>query len=704
MSLNSIISTAVSGLQTAQSGINTVSNNVANINTPGYQREVLSQTNLVAGGAGEGVTAGEIQRVTDQYLEGASLQASAASGSASIISNLMDQAQSAFGDPTSSSSYLNQLSTVFSDFAAAANNPSSSLPRSQTLSDLNTFLDTTQQVAGSLSGLSAQANGRISDDVTQVNQLLSQISGLNSEISTALASGSDATGAENSQSQLINTLSSLIGVKVTTQANGAAVVRSNDGALLAGFGGSATLTYTPSGSAQGTLSITQAGTSTATPFTADSGELQGLLSLTNTQIPAIQAQLSNYVSGAVTAINAAHNANTAAPPPQTLTGRNTGLDLPTIVGDFSGTTNIAVLDSTGAVTQQVQINFSTGAMTVNGAAGPSFTPSTFLSSLNTALGGAATASFSNGALSLSATASGSGVAIADDAATPAQDGGQGFSQFFGLNDLITSSGFTNYNTGLQAGDANGFNAGGSITLQIADQTGAPVTNVTVAVPAGGTMQDLVNALNAPVGGVGLYGAFSLNASGALTFSPTTPGGASIAVASDSTQRGANGPSMSALFGIGVAAQAGRATTYQIRSDIAGNPANLALGTLDLAAAAGEPAVSVGDGSGAIALAAVANANTQFGAAGNLATISTSVSQYGALLGGDLGQRATSADSANTAAAAVQSETSTRLQGATGVNLDQELVNLTTYQQAYAASAQLINASKSMYATLLNMMG
>src|SRR5208282_4009509 len=103
------MTTAVTGLQTAQAGLNSVSNNVANLNTPGYQREVLSQTPLVAGGAGDGVTAGEMQRVTNTYLQGASLAASGSAGSASIISSLLDQAQSAFGDPTSASSYLNQL-------------------------------------------------------------------------------------------------------------------------------------------------------------------------------------------------------------------------------------------------------------------------------------------------------------------------------------------------------------------------------------------------------------------------------------------------------------------------------------------------------------------------------------------------------------------------------------------------------------------
>src|ERR1700749_1032805 len=107
----------------------------------------------------------------------------------------------------------------------------------------------------------------------------------------------------------------------------------------------------------------------------------------------------------------------------------------------------------------------------NGWPATAFTAANFLSSLNTALGGAGTASFTNGALSISATASGAGVAIADDPATPAKDGGQGFSQFFGLNDLISSSEIANYNTGLKATDPSGLNPGGTITFQIGNASG-----------------------------------------------------------------------------------------------------------------------------------------------------------------------------------------------------------------------------------------
>jgi flagellar hook-associated protein 1 FlgK len=702
MALTAMMNAAVSGLQTAQAALTTTSNNISNVNTPGYVREVVNQSPEVAGGNGTGVTIDDISRVTNAFLEGANYNAQSSAGSAGIINTLLGQAQTAFGDPSQSTSYLNQLSTVFSDFTAAANDPASNLPRSQIVDDLSNFLDSSQNVAGTLSGLNTQADAQISSDVSQANQLLGQINQLNIQIATTSATGANAASSQDEQSQLLGQLSNLMQINVAQQSNGSVVVRSATGQLLAGFGGAASLAYTPSVSAMGTISVTPAASTQSSSIQLGSGELSGLLQLRNNIIPGVQTQLSNYVSGAVNAINAAHNANTASPPPQTLTGRNTGLDLPTIIGDFSGTTNVAVTDASGNVLQQVQIDFTNQTMSVNGGAATGFTPSTFLTSLNTALGGAGTASFSNGALTLGATTPGQGVAIADDPTTPSQDGGQGFSQFFGLNDLVTSNMITNYNTGLQASDANGFTPGGQIGFQIADATGTPVANINVAIPpAGGTtMQDVLSALNDPISGAGQYGSFSLNAQGALSFTPNAAG-STLAVTSDTTQRGAGGPTMSQLFGLG-SIQANATTSYSIRGDIAADPMDMALAQFSLtAAAAGQSAIAVGDGSGATALANAASAQQTFSASGGLPPMTTSVSQYAAELAGSLGQRSSAAQAASTAATALQSEAQTRLQGVEGVNLDEELVNLTTYQQAYNASARLIQASQNMINTLLD---
>ena len=80
----------------------------------------------------------------------------------------------------------------------------------------------------------------------------------------------------------------------------------------------------------------------------------------------------------------------------------------------------------------------------------------------------------------------------------------------------------------------------------------------------------------------------------------------------------------------------------------------------------------------------------------------SVSRYASELAGDIGARAASAKSRADSAAALQTEASSRRLAREGVNLDEELVMMTTYQQAFNASARLIQAAKEMYDTLLGM--
>ena len=702
MSLNSILGTASSGLFVSQTGINAVSDNVANVNTPGYVRKVVNQSTQAQQGLGSGCRS-PASRAANQYLQNASLAAAAQVGQSGAVSDILGQAQALFGDPSGSDNLFGALNQVFSDFTAAANDPANNLNATQAVNDATTFLNQAKGVSSQLTRLSSQADGQITSDVAQANQLLTQIAQLNGNIVQATAMGGDATDAQNAQGALINQLSSLMDVRVSTGATGAVSLSTTTGVTLIGQAGASTLSYT-AGVATSQITITQPGVNQPpTNLDLASGEIQGLLSLRNDALPGVQDQLSEFVSGAVTAINAAHNGAAAVPPPQTLTGAATGVDLQTAIGAFSGKTSIAVVNASGVRQQQVDIDFSAGTMTVNGAAGPTFTAANFLTSLNTALGGKATASFTNGALSISATASTNGVALVDDATTPSSRNGEGFSQYFGLNNLIGSTGVTNYQTGLKATDPSGFPAGQQITLRIADATGSQITDVTVTTP-GGTVQNLINSLNAVSGGVGLYGQFSLDAAGALTFSPNSPGAVGLSVVKDQTVSTAGSVSASQLFGIGADQRGMRTNTFSVRSDIQANPGLLSLATLNLGVAAGQPVLSVGDGSGGLKLAKATNATVAFGSAGYMAAMNTTVSRYASLLGGQLGNDASAAATASSNAKAVQTEADTRRSSVEGVSLDQELVNLTTYQQAYSASARLITATKDMFTTLLNMVG
>ena len=55
MSLTAMLKTAASGLNAAQMNLRVTSDNIANVNTPGYVRKQVDQAPLVVGGKGMGV-------------------------------------------------------------------------------------------------------------------------------------------------------------------------------------------------------------------------------------------------------------------------------------------------------------------------------------------------------------------------------------------------------------------------------------------------------------------------------------------------------------------------------------------------------------------------------------------------------------------------------------------------------------------------
>ena len=697
MSLNAILNSASSGLATAQTQIRVVSDNISNVNTPGYARKIVDQQSIALSGTGGGVSVGAITRAVDTFLQQASLSASAQSGGAGVLADLLDRAQSMFGDPTTSNGYFNQLDQAFAAFSSAAQDPASTVSRNQALTAITNFLDQSSQISSQLTALSQEADSRITDNVGQINDLLTQISSLNTDLVQQTVAGGDTTGAENSQSQLIDKLSSMLDLSVSRRDDGGIDVRGAGGALLVGRAGAATVSFVSSGSAPGQI-LVAAPNGTPRPVQPTSGVLKGLADMRNVEIPSFSAQLGEYVSQAVDQINRAHNASTAVPPPTTLTGRNTGLDLPTAVSGFTGKTTVAIVDSTGVVQTRVDIDFDAGTMSADGGAPSGFTAGSFQATLGGLLGGLGSVSFNNGALSIQATGS-NGVSIADDTTTPSSKAGRGFSQFFGLNDLITTKGFPNPNTGLALTDLNGFNAGGVLTLRILDSNGTALKDAAVAIPVGGTVDDLITSLNSTTSGVGLYGAYSLDANGKLTFSPSSPG-VRIGVVTDTTQRGATGPSVSALFGMDPKLMSERASGFAVRSDIATNSLKLAMAQFDLSATAGQSALSTGDARGALLLAGAGDAATTFNPAGPFGALTATLAQYGAQFSGTIAQRASASETNKGNAEAVSSAADARRSSVEGVNLDEELIKLTTYQQSYNAAARLIQAVSDLYDTLL----
>src|SRR5262249_55263599 len=128
-SLASIMNIGVSGLKTAQDQLHVVSDNISNVNTPGYIRKVATQTATVTAGVGMGVQSGQVTLAADKFLQSASLKATSAASQSDISYELLDQIQSQFGDITDSNTLFGKGSAILSSMSQLGEDATSSASR-----------------------------------------------------------------------------------------------------------------------------------------------------------------------------------------------------------------------------------------------------------------------------------------------------------------------------------------------------------------------------------------------------------------------------------------------------------------------------------------------------------------------------------------------------------------------------------------------
>jgi len=694
MSLNSIMNIATSGMNAAQTQLRVVSDNVSNVNTPGYVRKIADQQSWASQGVGAGVEIARIRLATDRFLQAASLNASADAGRQTVRYELYDRIQSMFGDPGANSGFFSQIDSVFAAFAASAQDATSGPARQEAIWKTQGLFDEAARINAQIQSVREDADARIKSAVETANSLLEQIEKLNVEIAKATVVNADSSGAQTAQAALIDQLSTLMDVRITGRAVGGVEIRTGAGILLAGQG-AAKLDYVRAGAVSAETVFNEvmvieppAGKARSLAEGLSSGEIKGLLELRDGEAPATAERLAELMSRLADELNRAHNASSAAPPPNSLTGRNVGQSLETALQGFTGRTSIVITDGQGVVVQKVDLDLAT------------LNPATFLADLNAQLGANGSASFVDGRLKIEGAA-GTGVVVVDDPAAPSNKGGRGFSHFFGLNDLIASEQPTIYETGMTGASQHGFTPGDAITFRFSDAAGAKLRDIEVTVPAGGDMTSLLAALNDPMTGAGRMGTFSLSAAGEMTFTPRPGSGATLSVLQDRTTQVPSGVSMSELFGLG-GARASRADAFSIRADIARDPALMAFAQADSAAGVGAAVVSRNDARGARLLASAGENAASFSAAGGAAGGSMSLSRYASEMSGEIGSRAAMAKNNAASATALAKEATARRVSVEGVNLDEELVLMTTYQQAFNASARMVQAAKDMYDILLGM--
>jgi len=709
VSLNGIAASALSALRTNNAALGVVSNNVANLNTPGYARRVVNEQTLAMGGQLVGVDIADIRRVVDQFLQSETLAANGTSSQYDTMASMFTQLNGLLGGPGDNQSLATGLTNLAAAYGVASQSPSTSASATGVLNALNNVASQISNVYDTITTLQGQVDKQVASAVPSTNALIQQIYQLNQQIKSATASGGDSSALADQRDVALNTLSQTMGIRVNQQADGGFNVTTTDGinlvsntyAVLSYAGGTQNNAY---GNVQIQDFNPLSGQLIGQPIALDphlsSGSMKGLIDMRDQTLSGLAATLGNFAQATANAFNAQANANAAYPPPPSLTGRDTGL----LSGDslnFTGKTTIAVTDPNGDLVSRIDVDFGAGTLSVNGGASAAIgsTIGSFTTALNSALGGGGTASFNNGQLSISANG-GNGILVQDDATTPSSRGGTGFSQFFGLNDLFHAASPSILATGLSASDSSGLAAGGVISLSLKGPGGDIVKQVNVTTTAGQTVGNVLSALNTAMGGAAT---FTLNSDGSVS-TATSPlyAGYQLNVTGDSTQRGTTGISFTQMFGIGDNNLANQAAGFSVNSAVAGAPQRIGFAkpTITPTSVAGDTIVVAGDNSGAIALQNVITNSQKFNAAGGIGAQTSSLADYAAAFYQNVATQANTVSTNQTTQDDRLQEAQQRMSANSGVNLDEELTNLTTYQRAYSAGARLLTVVDQLYNTLL----
>jgi flagellar hook-associated protein 1 FlgK len=306
---------ARSALLTHQTALQTISQNIANAETPGYSRQeaVLSASTPVRlpnGIVGTGVQVDTIIRKRNIMLDDTYRSAAGQSGEAAMRDGLLSQLESVFGEPTDAgmSNALDQFWGAWGDLASTPGNGAAQAvlqQRGRQVAQLFNSYDAqlTQQRTSTMEQLSGK--------IAEINSYANQVAELNGRILSSESGGDSANDLRDQRDLAVDALSRLAGTRVINQANGNVTVLIGNSTLVDSTTARAVsmqldIPVPPPAVTPSDIPIRLRLGASPDRMVPGGGELKALVSSINTDIPGLRGHLDAMAASLATAVNAAH--------------------------------------------------------------------------------------------------------------------------------------------------------------------------------------------------------------------------------------------------------------------------------------------------------------------------------------------------------------------------------------------------------------
>ncbi|MCW2742354.1 MAG: flgK [Blastococcus sp.] len=316
MSTFSSLNAATTALWAQRRALDVTGQNIANVNTEGYSRQrvdlqaiggsVVPAFYSTSPGIGAGVSAEEVTRIRDAFLEGRGHTEHANSARLLVEADTLEQVQTAFREP-GDTGIQSLLSEMWDGWEDVANQPDTDAARAQVIQRMETLVGGIQFSNASLDAQWDQTRENLGVLVDDVNAAAKTVAELNKAIRVANQAGLPANDLSDKRDVLVMKLADQVGATIRPGQYGSVDVVVGGMSLVSGSSASrlavGVTAPDPITGVTKTRIVTEAGDY---PVAAD-GTAGGQLSALNTIIPGFRDQLDGIAADLVGTLNLQHS-------------------------------------------------------------------------------------------------------------------------------------------------------------------------------------------------------------------------------------------------------------------------------------------------------------------------------------------------------------------------------------------------------------
>jgi flagellar hook-associated protein 1 FlgK len=319
MGINNLLNIATSGVTMARVAMEVTSENIANVNTPGYSRQktIFATAPVISANGfplGTGVQLATVQRSHDELLQLQLVKGNSQYGESETKQTALSQIEPFFNEVINDG--LGQsMEDFFNSWQDLSVTPQGSAERQAVLSRSQVLVDIFHQMNTNLNDSLSSADRSLEGITSEITDKAKNIASLNEQILQTERLGGNANELRDQRDYLTQELAKKVGVSYSEQNDGTLTATLPGGAPLVQGNSFATLsTEVDAGTGLNKIMLAPVGGGASSDVTATIGgtdnrlgEIGGTLQVRDEIVPGYLAKLDEMARQLVTNVNSQHS-------------------------------------------------------------------------------------------------------------------------------------------------------------------------------------------------------------------------------------------------------------------------------------------------------------------------------------------------------------------------------------------------------------